>query len=378
MDKEGRQLIRGLEGVVAAETQLCDLDGANGRLAYRGYDIADLARRASFEEVAHLLWYGDLPTAGELDRTTVALIAARDIPRELVEAFRLMPKDTDPMRALQAAVAMLGMRDPDAADNSHAANLRKAARLTSQLATAIGAHHRVRSGQSPVPAAPDLGHAANFLYMLTGKRPSTVTAKAFDASLTLYAEHELNASTFTTRVIVSTQSDMHSAVAGGVGALKGPLHGGAGEAVMRTLMEIGEVANVDAFSDRALAEKRRLMGFGHRVYKAGDPRAAILRGMAEEACRQSGQFKWFEMAVKLHARINAAKGLIPNVDFYSAPLFYSLGVPVDLFTPVIAAARIAGWTANIIEQHDDNRLIRPRGEYAGPKRRAFVSIGKSA
>jgi len=378
MDKEGSQLIRGLEGVVAAETQLCDLDGAHGRLAYRGYDIADLARRASFEEVAHLLWYGDLPTAAQLDRTTVALIAARDIPREVVEAFRLMPKGTDPMRALQGAVALLGMHDPDATDNSHEANLRKAVRVTSQMATAICAHHRVRSGQSPVPAAPDLGHAANFLYMLTGKRPSAVTAKAFDASLTLYAEHELNASTFTTRVIVSTQSDLHSAVAGGVGALKGPLHGGAGEAVMRTLMEIGEVANVDTFSDRALAEKRRLMGFGHRVYKAGDPRAAILRGMAEEACRQSGQFKWYEMAVKLHARINAAKGLIPNVDFYSAPLFYSLGIPVDLFTPVIAAGRIAGWTANIIEQCDDNRLIRPRGEYVGPKRRAFVPVDTRA
>jgi len=378
MDKEGSQLIRGLEGVVAAETQLCDLDGAHGRLAYRGYDIADLARRASFEEVAHLLWYGDLPTAAQLDRTTVALIAARDIPREVVEAFRLMPKGTDPMRALQGAVALLGMHDPDATDNSHEANLRKAVRLTSQMATAICSHHRVRSGQSPVPAAPDLGHAANFLYMLTGKRPSAVTAKAFDASLTLYAEHELNASTFTTRVIVSTQSDLHSAVAGGVGALKGPLHGGAGEAVMRTLMEIGEVANVDTFSDRALAEKRRLMGFGHRVYKAGDPRAAILRGMAEEACRQSGQFKWYEMAVKLHARINAAKGLIPNVDFYSAPLFYSLGIPVDLFTPVIAAGRIAGWTANIIEQCDDNRLIRPRGEYVGPKRRAFVPVDTRA
>src|SRR5438445_289593 len=254
MDKEGSQLIRGLEGVVAAETQLCDLDGKNGRLAYRGYDIADLARQASFEEVAHLLWRGDLPTAGELDRTTVALIGARDIPRELVEAFRLMPKDTDPMRALQAPVAR------------------------------------------------------------------------------------------------------------------------AGEAVMRTLMEIGEVANVERFAEEAIATKRRLMGFGHRVYKAGDPRAAILRGMAEEACRQSGQFKWYEMAVKLHARINAAKGLIPNVDFYSAPLFYSLGIPVDLFTPVIAAGRIAGWTANILEQHDDNRLIRPRGEYAGPKRRAFVPV----
>ena len=376
MDKEGTQLIRGLEGVVAAETALCDLDGKNGRLAYRGYDIEDLARRASFEEVCHLLWYGELPTAAQLDKTTLGLIAARDVPAELVQAFRLMPKDTDPMRVLQSVVAMLGMRDPDATDDSREANFRKAMRLTSQIASAICVHHRVRSGLEPIRPAPDLSLAANFLYMLTGKRPSGVVAKAFDASLTLYAEHELNASTFTTRVIVSTQSDMHSAVAGGVGALKGPLHGGAGEAVMRTLMEIGEVANVDAFVAKALGERRRLMGMGHRVYKAGDPRAAILKGMAEDACRQSGQFTWYEMAVKLHARVNEAKKLIPNVDFYSAPLFYSLGIPVDLFTPVIAAGRIAGWTANIIEQHEDNRLIRPRGDYIGPGRRAFVPLDR--
>ena len=371
---EGTKLVRGLEGVVAAETKLCDLDGAGGRLAYRGYEIGDLARQATFEEVCHLLWYGELPTKTEADRLGGELRAARPIPTPLVDAFRVMPKHTDPNRALQAAVAMLGMFDPEADDLSHAANVRKAIRLTSQLATAICAHHRVRSGQAPVPPASDLGHAANFLFMLTGQRATPVTAKAFDASLTLYAEHELNASTFTTRVITSTQSDMHSAVAGGVGALKGPLHGGAGEAVMRTLMEIGEVAAVDAFAEKALAQKRRLMGFGHRVYTAGDPRAAILKGMAEEACRQSGQFKWYEMAVKLYERIHAAKKLIPNVDFYSAPLFYSLGIPVDLFTPVIAAARVTGWTANIIEQSDDNRLIRPRGDYVGPGRRTYVPL----
>jgi citrate synthase len=371
---EGTQLIRGLEGVVAAETRLCDLDGTNGRLAYGGYDIADLARQATFEEVCYLLWRGELPSRGQYDQLVISLVAARDIPRELVAAFKTMPKDTDPNRPLQAAIAILGMHDPDANDNSPAANYRKAIRLTSQIATAVCAHHRVRSGQDPVPPAPDLSHAANFLYMLTGKRAAPAAVKAFDASLTLYAEHELNASTFTTRVITSTNSDMHSAVAGGHGALKGPLHGGAGEAVMRTLMEIGEVANVDAFAQKALAEKRRLMGFGHRVYTAGDPRAAILKGMAEEACRQSGQFKWYEMAVKLNERINAAKKLIPNVDFYSAPLFYSLGIPVDDFTPVIAAGRIAGWTANIIEQWADNRLIRPRGDYVGPKRRAFTPL----
>jgi citrate synthase len=373
---EGTGLIRGLEGVVAAETQLCDLDGAAGRLAYRGYDIADLARQATFEEVVYLLLHGDLPKPAQLDGFVVALTAARAIPHELIQAFRLMQKDADPNRPLQAAVAILGMSDPDTADNSHAANVRKAVRLTSQMATAICAHYRVRQGKDPVAPGAGLSHAANFLYMLTGERPGPAAVKAFDASLTLYAEHELNASTFTTRTIVSTLSDMHSAVAGGVGALKGPLHGGAGEAVMRTLLEIGEVSNIDAFADRALAEKRRFMGMGHRVYKAGDPRAAILRGMAEEACRQSGQFKWFQIAVKLHERIAAAKGLIPNVDFYSAPLFYSLGIPVDLFTPVIAAGRIAGWGANIVEQHDDNRLIRPRADYVGPKRRSFVDITK--
>ena len=373
---EGTRLIRGLEGVVAAETKLCDLDGAHGRLAYRGYDIDDLARHATFEEVCYLLWYGELPRKAQIDQLTVSMVAAREIPAPLVDAFTLMPKDTDPNRPLQAAVAMLGMFDPDTNDNSHAANVRKSIRLTSQMATAICAHHRIRTGQAPVTPAPDLGHAANFLYMLTGRRPTPITTKAFDASLTLYAEHELNASTFTTRVITSTNSDMHSAVAGGVGALKGPLHGGAGEAVMRTLLEIGEVAHVDGFAEKALAEKRRLMGFGHRVYTAGDPRAAILKGMAEEACRQSGQFKWYEIAVKLYERIHAAKKLIPNVDFYSAPLFYSLGIPVDDFTPVIAAARIAGWTANIIEQTDDNRLIRPRGDYLGPGRRACVPLEK--
>jgi citrate synthase len=373
---EASGLIRGLEGVVAAETQLCDLDGAHGRLAYRGYDIADLARQATFEQVVYLLLHGELPKPAQLDAFVVALTAARAIPAELIQAFRLMPKDTDPNRPLQAAIAILGMFDPDANDNSHAANVRKAARLTSQIATAICAHHRVRQGQDPVVPAAGLSHAANFLYMLTGERPGAAAVKAFDASLTLYAEHELNASTFTTRTIVSTQSDLHSAVAGGVGALKGPLHGGAGEAVMRTLLEIGEVENVDAFADRALAAKRRFMGMGHRVYKAGDPRAAILRGMAEEACRQSGQFKWFRIAVELHERIAKAKGLIPNVDFYSAPLFYSLGIPVDLFTPVIAAGRIAGWSANIVEQHDDNRLIRPRADYVGPKRRAYVELAK--
>ena len=373
---EGTQLIRGLEGVVAAETELCDLDGTNGRLAYRGYDIADLAGQATFEEVAYLLWMGELPTRGELDGFLAELATARPIPEDLVKVFALMPKQADPMRVLQASVANLGMHDPDATDNTHAANLRKSARLTSQFATAICAHHRVRSGLEPVPPAKDLSLAANFLYMLTGKKPSNVTTKAFDASLVLYAEHELNASTFTTRVIAATLSDMHSAVAGGVGALKGTLHGGAGEAVMNTLLEIGKLDNVDGFVVKALAAKRRFMGMGHRVYTAGDPRAAILKGMAEDACRETGQALWYDLAVQLHAKVSATKKLIPNVDFYSAPLFYSIGIPVDLFTPVIAASRIVGWTANLLEQYDDNRLIRPRADYKGPGRKPFVPVEK--
>lgn len=375
MAEEGA-LVKGLEGVIAAETALCDLDGANGRLAYRGYDIADLAGKVTYEEVAHLLWHGELPNRAQFDALSAELVAARPLPEALIQVYRLLPRDVDPMRALQLSAAMLGMFDPDRTDNSRAANLRKAIRLTAQFASAITSHHRIRLGKDPVPPSKDLGHAANFLYMLTGERPSEVNTRAFDASLILYAEHEMNASTFTTRVISSTLSEMHSAVAGGIGALKGPLHGGAGEAVMLTLKEIGRVEEVEAFVERALAARRRLMGFGHRVYRAGDPRAAILRGLAEEACRLSGQGQWFEMAVKLYERVNRAKGLIPNVDFYSAPLFYSLGIPVDLFTPVIAAGRIAGWTAHILEQHADNRLIRPRGAYTGPGRRPFVPLEK--
>jgi citrate synthase len=246
--------------------------------------------------------------------------------------------------------------------------------LTSQLATVLGAFHQLRTGRAPALPDPDLGHAAGLLTMLTGAPPGPAARRAFEASLVLYAEHELNASTFTARVIASTQSDLHSAVAGGLGALKGPLHGGAGEAVMRTLLDIGALERVDRFVEEALAARRRLMGFGHRVYRAGDPRAALLRGLAEEACRQSGQFQWYAMAVRLHEQVQARKGLLPNVDFYAAPLFYSLGIPVDLFTPVIAAARVAGWTAHILEQHADNRLIRPRGRYRGPGRRPWVPL----
>jgi citrate synthase len=364
-------LVRGLEGVVAAQSQLCDLDGAHGRLAYRGYDIDDLARHAQFEEVVWLLWHGELPRADELATLRAELEAARPLSPVVGKVLKLLPRETHPMRVLQMAVALLGGLDPDGEDHSPEANRRKAVRLVAQMATVTAAFHRSRGGKPPVRPRPDLSHAASYLHMLAGRKPKPVQVRAFNAALVLYAEHELNASTFTARTIASTLSDMHSAVSGALGALKGALHGGAGEAVMRALQEVGSPDQADAFTRRALAEKRRLMGFGHRVYRAGDPRARILRELAERACRKSGEGIWFEIAVRLHEAVQREKGLIPNVDFYSAPLFYALGIPVDLFVPVIAVARIAGWTAHVLEQHADNRLIRPRAEYAGPARRAF-------
>jgi citrate synthase len=368
--------IKGLEGVVAATTRLCNLDGVQGRLAYQGYDIGDLARRASFEEVVWLLWHGELPRPPELESFRKELTDARPLPPLMLKALKLFPREMHPMRVLQTAIALLGALDPDAEDNSAEANRRKAVRLVAQMATLTAGFHRVRQGKRPVAARPELGHAASFLHTLAGRKAKAVQVRAFDAALVLYAEHELNASTFTARTIASTLSDMHSAVSGALGALKGPLHGGAGEAVMRTLQEIGQPDQAEAFTRRALAEKRRLMGFGHRVYKAGDPRARILRELAEKAVRRSGEAVWFDTAVRLHEAVNREKGLIPNVDFYSAPLFYALGLPVDLFVPVIAVSRIAGWTAHLLEQHADNRLIRPRAEYVGPAHRPFRALAE--
>jgi citrate synthase len=369
-------LIRGLEGVVAATTRLCDLDGVNGRLAYQGYAIEDLARHASFEEVVWLLWQGELPREADLATFRKELSEAASLPADAVKALKLLPKTMHPMRMLQMGVALLGGLDPDAEDNSPDANRRKATRLVARVSSLTTAFHRIRNGRRPIAPRPDLSHAANFLYTLSGRKPRVVPARAFDAALVLYAEHELNASTFTARVVASTLSDMHSAVSAAIGALKGSLHGGAGEAVMKTLEEIGQPENADAFTRQALADKRRLMGFGHRVYRAGDPRAKILRTLAAKACRNSAEPVWFETALKLHEAVNREKGLIPNVDFYSAPLFKALGIPVDLFVPVIAVSRIAGWTANLLEQYQDNRLIRPRADYAGPAARGFRPLSE--
>jgi citrate synthase len=371
-------LIRGLEGVVATTTRLCDLDGERGRLAYQGYDIDDLARHAGFEEVVWLLWRGELPSPAELQAFRAELTAAGSLPPILLRALKLLPTTMHPMRVLQTGIALLGGLDPDAELDTPEANLRKATRLVAQMATLTAAVHRLRHGKRPLAPRAGLTHAANFLYMLAGRKPRPVSARAFDAALVLYAEHELNASTFTARVIASTLADLHSAVAGALGALKGALHGGAGEAVMRTLQEIGSPDAAESFTTRALAEKRRLMGFGHRVYRAGDPRARILKSLAARACQRSPHGVWFDVAGRLHEAVQKHKGLIPNVDFYSAPLFAALEIPVDLFVPVIAVSRIAGWTAHLLEQYGDNRLIRPRGEYVGPARRPFRPLAERA
>jgi len=370
-------VIKGLEGVMAASSALCDLDGENGRLAYRGYDIGDLvAGGATFEEVTYLLWQGELPTPHQLQAFKSELTGERNIRPEVVRAMRLYPNWAAPMAALRAAVAMQGLYDAEAEDDSLEANRRKAVRLTAKLPTMVATYHRIRSGQGELLPRADLDHGENFLHMLSGRIPDPAIARALDASLVLYAEHELNASTFTARCVASTRSDLYSAVTAALGALKGPLHGGAGEAVMRTLEEIGTLENVEPFVKKALAEKRRFMGFGHRVYRAGDPRAAILRAMAEDVCRRTGQGRWYEMSRRLHEVVNREKGLIPNVDFYSASLWLATGIPVDLFVPVIAIARVAGWTAHLLEQYADNRLIRPRAAYTGPARRRYVALDR--
>jgi citrate synthase len=367
-------LVRGLEGVIAAPTAICDLDGIRGRLAYRGYDIEDLAAHSTFEEVVYLLWNGELPTSKQLAAHDQALRTSRAIPEQVVEAMRLYPRPAVSMAALRAAVAQIGLYDPEAEDISKEALQRISLRLTAQMATIVAAYQQVQWGKSVVAPRSDLGHAANFLYMLTEQEPDPLDARALDATLILYAEHEMNASSFAARVAASTLSDMYSAVTAGVGTIKGPLHGGAGEAVMRTLEEIGDENGLEPFVMQALAAKRRFMGFGHRVYKNGDPRAAILMAMAEDACARHGESKWFRMSRQLHEIVQREKGLLPNVDFYSASLWRALGIPMELNVPIITIARISGWTAQLMEQYADNRLFRPRAAYVGEDRRTYVAI----
>ncbi len=355
----------GLEDVVATSSSICYIDGDNGILSYRGYNIHDLAQHSSFEETAHLLWFGGLPTKSELDDTRRKMAAGRSLPREVQSFLWGLPKDAAPMDALRTAVSLLAFYDPETRSNAPEANLRKTYRLTGQMATIVAAFHRLRGGKSYVEPRTELSHAANFLYMLNGEMPSATAQRAFDVALILHADHELNASTFAARITAATLSDMHSAVVSGIGCLKGPLHGGANEAVMRMLLEIGTPDRAERYLRDLLARKVKVSGFGHRVYTTEDPRATHLRRMSEDLSRQKGETKWFEISQILEAIMKREKRLNANVDFYSASVYYMLGIPIDLYTPIFAVSRISGWTAHVLEQHANNRLIRPRAEYTG-------------
>ncbi len=358
----------GLEDVVAASSAICYLDGDRGVLAYYGYDIHDLARGVSFEEVCYLLWHGRLPNRAELGDLQSQLAAARPLSEPILRLMNQLPA-SDGMDVLRTLTSALGQYDAEAGDNSPAANYRKAVRLTAQLGSLVATYGRMKAGGGPIQPDPALGHAANFLYMLTGNRPNALSTHAFDVALVLHADHELNASTFAARVAAATLTDLYSAVVAAIGTLKGPLHGGANADVMRMLIEIGQDAPPERIDDAIrgkLARKVKIPGFGHRVYHTEDPRATHLRRMSRELGERAGNTRWFEMSQRIENLVKTEKKLNPNVDFYSASTYYTLGIPIDLFTPIFAVSRVSGWTAHCLEQYANNRLIRPRTDYIGP------------
>ncbi len=359
---------KGLEGIVATNSSICYIDGDRGVLAYRGIDIHELADHSNFEETCYLLWFGRLPSRSELKDLQHKLAEERRLDPAIIEFLRQAPKTALPMDVLRTAVSALSFYDPEDKKNDHDANVHKAIRLTSQIAMIVAAYDRIRKGKNVVEADRSLSHAANFLLQLNGTKPSTTAERALDIALILHADHELNASTFAARVTAATLSDMHSAITSAIGALKGPLHGGANEAVFRILETIHrEKADPVAYVRDMLALKKKIPGFGHRVYHTEDPRATHLRIMSRDLGRASGQPQWYDMSEKIENFVRAEKKLNANVDFYSASTYHTLGIDVDLFTPIFAVSRISGWTAHVIEQLDDNRLIRPRAEYMGPE-----------
>lgn len=365
---------KGLAGVTAADSALSFIDGEAGQLLYRGYDIHALAGQGSFAEALYLLWYGELPTRTAVIVFEGLLARERPLPDELVTILRAMPSTASPMSVLRTAVSVLGELDQDVGYNDPEADLRKAGRIVSMLPVCVAMHHRLRLGLEPIEPDPDLSLAADFLRMLSGELPEEVLIRALDTSLLLYLEHGLNASTFACRVVASTRADIYAAMTAGVAALSGPLHGGANEQAMRMLDEIGSIDQVDEYLDRALADKRKIMGFGHRVYRTEDPRATHLRRMAEELGLVTGDSATYELSRAVEAAMQQKKGLYCNVDFYCASVFRSLGIPLDLFTPLFAIGRSGGWAAHVMEQHQDNRLIRPRARYVGEPARPYVRI----
>jgi citrate synthase len=374
----------GLEDTIATSSAICYVDGDRGVLAYCGYDIHDLARHSTFEEVCYLLWHRRLPTRAELGDLQSQLAGARALPESIIRLMRSLPAGDpstgsgsprpgsggDSMDALRTLTSALAHYDPDVHDASPQANYRKAVRLTAQLGTLVATLGRVNAGTGPIQPDPVLGHAANFLYMLTGERPNAVATRAFDVALILHADHELNASTFAARVAAATLADMHSAIVAAIATLKGPLHGGANADVMRLLLEIGATSAPERAEEvvRAkLARKEKIPGFGHRVYHTEDPRATDLRQMSRDLGQRAGQPVWFDMSQRIEALVKGEKKLNANVDFYSASTYYALGIPIDLFTPIFAVSRVSGWTAHVLEQYANNRLIRPRADYVGPE-----------
>ena len=358
----------GLEDVVATTSAICYLDGDRGVLAYCGYDIHDLAQSATFEEVCFLLWHRRLPTRAELGDLQSQLAAARPLKEPIIRLMRSLPT-VNGMDALRTVTSALAHYEADIEETSPDAQYRKAVRLTAQVGSVVATWGRLQAGGGPIAPDPVMGHAANFLYMLTGERPNSTAIRAFDIALTLHADHELNASTFAARVAAATLTDIYSAVVAAIGTLKGPLHGGANAEVMKMLLELGQTASGDRVDDVVrgkLARKEKIPGFGHRVYKTEDPRATHLRQMSRELGKRSGNTAWFDMSQRIEALVKGEKKLNPNVDFYSASTYYALGIPLDLYTPIFAVSRISGWTAHILEQYANNRLIRPRADYTGP------------
>ena len=358
----------GLEDVVATSSAICYLDGDRGVLAYCGYDIHDLAKSATFEEVCYLLWHRRLPTRAELGDLQSQFAAARPLPEPILRLMRSLPP-VDGMDALRTITSALGHYDAEVHDASPAAQYRKAVRLTAQVGAIVATWGRLKAGGGVIDPDPVIGHAANFLYMLTGERPKATATRAFDLALTLHADHELNASTFAGRVAAATLTDIYSAVVAAIGTLKGPLHGGANAEVMKMLLDLGETAGADrveAAIRGKLSRKEKIPGFGHRVYRTEDPRATHLRQMSRDLGKRAGHTAWFDMSERIEALVKDEKKLNPNVDFYSASTYYTLGIPIDLYTPIFAVSRMSGWTAHILEQYANNRLIRPRADYTGP------------
>ncbi len=359
---------KGLEGIVATNSSICYIDGDRGVLAYRGIDIRELAEHSNFEETCYLLWFGRLPKPAELKELQQRLAQERHLDPAIIEFLRKVPKQALPMDVLRTAVSALAFYDPDEKKNDHESNVNKAIRLTSQIAMIVAAYDRIRKNKNVVEPDRGLSHSANFLLQLNGSKPSATAERALDVALVLHADHELNASTFAARVTAATLSDMHSAITSALGALKGPLHGGANEAVFKILATIDrDKADPVEYVRNMLAQKKKIPGFGHRVYHTDDPRAKHLSAMSRDLGKSSGQPQWFEMSDKIEKFVKAEKKLNANVDFYSASTYHTLGIDDDLFTPVFAVSRISGWAAHVIEQLDDNRLIRPRAEYSGPE-----------